>query len=188
MTANGGQTRIGIFGGSFDPIHLGHVGIAERAAAEYGLSKVLVVPAHRSPFKVAGPMPLDDDFRWRLVEMACEGHPLLEPCDIELRRGGVSYTIDTVREIRAMHPGAELFLILGEDSLVGLPHWYRYDELSRLCRFVSFPRTRESSTEIRRRLEAGEPVEDLVGPRVAAALAARRASGADGRGSRPPRP
>ena len=183
-----GTIRIGIFGGSFDPIHLGHVGIAERAAAEHGLSKVLVVPAHRSPFKVAGPMPLDDDFRWRLVEMACEGHPLLEPCDIELRRGGVSYTVDTVREIRAMHPGAELFFILGEDSLAGLSHWYRYDELSRLCRFVSFPRTRESSTEIRRRMENGESLEGLVDPRVAEALAVRRVEATGGRGNRPPQP
>ena len=177
--------RIGIFGGTFNPIHSGHVGVALRAAAERSLDRVLVVPAARNPFKEGCGA---DALRWTLVKYACAPHPLLEPCDIELRRGGVSYTIDTVREIRAMHPGAELFLILGEDSLVGLPHWYRYDELSRLCRFVSFPRTRESSTEIRRRLEAGEPVEDLVGPRVAAALAAWRASGADGRGSRPPRP
>ena len=188
MAADNGKIRIGIFGGSFDPIHLGHVGIAERAAAEHGLSKVLVVPAHRSPFKVAGPMPLDDDFRWRLVRLACEGHTLLEPCDIELRRGGVSYTIDTVREIRAMYPDADLFFIVGADSLEGLPHWRCYDELSRMCTFVSYPRTPESSTEVRRRLAEGESVDGLVDPRVAAALSAWLANGADGRGNRPRRP
>ena len=151
--------RIGIFGGSFNPIHLGHVGVAERAAADYGLSKVLVVPAHVSPFKTVGPAPLDDDFRWELVQIACEGHPLLEPCDI-----------------------------VGEDSVAGLLHWRKYEELAKLCRFVSFSRTRESSTEIRRRMENGESLEGLVDPRVAEALAIRRAEATGGRGNRPPRP
>ena len=180
--------RIGIFGGSFNPIHLGHVGVAERAAAEHGLSKVLVVPAHLSPFKVAGPVPMDDDFRWKLVRLACEGHPLLEPCDIELRRGGVSYTIDTVRAVMDANPGAELFFIVGEDSVAGLPLWRSYDELAKLCTFVSFPRTRESSTEIRRRMESGESLEGLVDPRVAEALEVRRAEGTGARETRPLRP
>lgn len=184
----GGNVRIGIFGGSFNPIHLGHVGVAERAAAAHGLAKVLVVPAHVSPFKTTGPAPLDDAIRWRLVRLACEGHPLLEPCDVELRRGGVSYTIDTVRAVKALYPVAELYLIVGEDSLAGLPQWRSYRELAALCRFVSFPRTRESSTEVRRRLAAGEPVEELVGPRVAAALAAWRVNGAGAPGNRPPPP
>lgn len=183
-----GVRRIGIFGGSFNPIHLGHIGVAERAASEYGLSKVLVVPAHVSPFKTEGPEPLGDELRWRLVQIACEGHPLLEPCDIELRRGGVSYTIDTVREIKARYPDAELFFIVGEDSVAGLPYWRSADELAKLCRFVSFPRTWESSTEIRRRLEAGETLEGLMDPRVAAELALRRGAGSGDRGSRPRRP
>ena len=165
------RRRIGIFGGSFNPIHLGHVGVAERAAREHGLSKILVVPAHLSPFKTAAPAPLDDALRWKLVQLACKGHPLLEPCDIELRRGGVSYTIDTVREIKSQNMDADLFFIIGEDSAASLPCWCCYDELTALCRFISFPRTRESSTEVRRRLEAGEPVDELVGPCVAAALA-----------------
>ena len=188
MAESNETMRIGIFGGSFNPIHLGHIGVAERAASEHGLSKVLVVPAHLSPFKITGPAPLDDDFRWKLVQIACEGHPLLEPCDIELRRGGVSYTIDTVRAISDANPGAELFFIVGEDSVPGLPYWRSYDELAKMCRFVSFPRTRESSTEIRRRMENGESLEGLVDPRVAEALAVRRAEAAGGRGNRLPQP
>ena len=184
----GSSRRIGIFGGSFNPIHLGHMGVAEKAAAEYGLSKVLVVPAHVSPFKTMGPAPFDDELRWRLVQIACEGHPLLEPCDIELRRGGVSYTIDTVREVKARYPDAELFFIVGEDSVAGLPQWRNYAELTKLCRFVSFPRTWESSTEIRRRLEAGATMGGLVEPRVAAELAVRRAAGSGDPGSRPQQP
>jgi len=163
-------SRIGIFGGSFDPIHLGHVGLAERAAAEYSLDKILVVPAKVSPFKTRHGPCMDDSMRWRMVVAACRGHALLEPCDIELRRGGVSYAIDTVRAIAAENPGAELFFIVGEDSVAGLPFWKDAEELSRLCKFVSFPRTRESSTEIRRRLASGESIDDLVCPPVAAIL------------------
>ena len=188
MAGTGDNRRIGIFGGSFNPIHLGHVGVAERAARAHGLSKVRVVPAHVSPFKTDGPAPLDDALRWRLVQIECEGHPLLVPCDIELRRGGVSYAIDTVREIKTRNPDAELFFIVGEDSVAGLPHWRSYDELAKLCRFVSFPRTRESSSEVRRRMEVGETIEGLVDPRVAAELALRRGEGSDGRGSRLRRP
>jgi len=187
MADNSDTLRIGIFGGSFNPIHLGHVGVAERAARELNLSKVLVVPAHISPLKTSGPAPLDDALRWRLVALACEGHPLLEPCDIELRRGGVSYTIDTVREIKESYPKANLFFIIGEDSLATLPHWRCYDELARLCKFVSFPRTKESSTDIRRKLEAGESVAELVDPRVAQVLA-EVSQAVDARESRPPRP
>ena len=187
MADRGDIRRIGIFGGSFNPIHLGHIGVAERAAADCGLSKVLVVPTHISPFKAKGPAPLDDALRWRLVQIACEGHPLLVPCDVEIQRGGVSYTIDTVREIKALYPDAELFFIVGEDSVAGLPHWRSYDELVKLCRFVSFPRTWESSTEIRRRMEAGETLEGLLDPRVAAELAVRHGAGSGGRGSRPRR-
>ena len=167
------MSRIGIFGGSFDPIHLGHVGVAERAMAEHSLDRVLVVPAAVCPFKTVNGPQMDDELRWRMVVAACEGHPGLEPCDIELRRGGVSYTIDTVRAIAAANPGAELFFIVGEDSVPGLPHWREWDELNRLCRFVSFPRTRESSTEIRRRLAAGEPIDDMVCPAVAELLRSR---------------
>ena len=160
------DSRIGIFGGSFDPIHLGHVGIAERAVAECGLSRVLVIPAHISPFKAGGTEPMDDALRWRLVQLACEDHPLLDPCDIEMARGGVSYAIDTVLEVRARYPDAALYFILGEDAMTGLPMWRDYDKLERLCTFVSFPRTHESSTEIRRRLAAGEPISGLVDPKV----------------------
>ena len=156
--------RIGIFGGSFNPIHSGHIGVALRAAAEHSLDKVLVVPAARNPFK--GDSGLNA-LRWTLVEYACAGHPLLEPCDIELRRGGKSYTIDTVREVKHRYPDAELFFIIGEDNAAETARWKDADELARLVRFVTFPRTPESSSEVRRRLADGEAVRDLVPPVVA---------------------
>ncbi|MGN0853103.1 MAG: nicotinate-nicotinamide nucleotide adenylyltransferase [Kiritimatiellia bacterium] len=164
------RERIGIFGGSFDPIHLGHVDVAERAAAACGLARVLVVPAKTSPFKTDGPPSLPDDLRWRLVLAACEGHPLLEPSDMELVRGGVSYAVDTVRAVKAARPEADIYFIVGADSVAGLPRWKDWENLRKLCTFVSFPRTRESSTEIRRRLAAGEAFDDLVDPKVWAIL------------------
>ena len=158
--------RIGIFGGSFNPMHAGHVGVALAAAREHALDKVLVVPAACSPFKTDASDMLPAALRWRLVKVACAGYPELSPCDVELRRGGVSYAIDTVREIAASHPGAEIFFIVGEDAYSTIHQWRDYEGLSRLAKFVCFPRTRESSTEIRSRLAAGEPLGDLVSPAV----------------------
>lgn len=162
--------RIGIFGGTFNPIHSGHVGVALRAAAERSLDRVLVVPAARNPFKEGCGA---DALRWTLVKYACAPHKVLEPCDIELRRGGPSYTIDTVRAVKARFPDAQLFFIVGEDNIAEVPRWRAADELARLVTFVPFPRTPESSTEVRRRIAAGEPVSGLVPQPVADFLEAK---------------
>lgn len=154
--------RIGIFGGSFNPIHSGHLRIALKAIDDWGLDMVLVVPAARNPFKDPAERNFSYDAKWHLVRYACMPHPKLVPCDIELRRGGTSYAIDTVREVRRRFPDSELFFIVGEDSVPGLPRWREADELAKLVKFVSYPRTRESSTEIRRRIENGEPISDLA--------------------------
>ena len=165
--------RLGIYGGSFNPIHAGHVGVALKAVADHALDQVLVVPAKVSPFKTgtADPAGFTDAQRWEMVVAACAPYPQLVPCDIELKRGGVSYTIDTVRALKALHPEAELFFIVGKDSVAGLPMWKDWDELRRLATFVSYPRTPESSSEIRRRIVAGEALGDLVPPAVAALIA-----------------
>ena len=166
--------RLGIYGGSFNPIHAGHVGMALKAVADHVLEKVLVVPAKVSPFKTlraSGEFGFTDAQRWEMVEAACAPYPQLVPCDIELTRGGVSYTIDTVRALKALHPDTELFFIVGEDSVAGLPMWKDWNELSRLATFVSYPRTPESSSEIRRRIVAGEALGDLVPPAVADLIA-----------------
>ena len=167
--------RLGIYGGSFNPIHAGHVGVALKAAADHALDQVLVVPAKVSPFKTlrtSGDFGFTDAQRWEMVVAACAPYPQLVPCDIELQRGGVSYTIDTVRALKNLHPEAELFFIVGEDSVAGLPMWKDWNELNRLATFVSYPRTPESSSEIRRRIAAGEDFGDLV-PLAVAALIAR---------------
>lgn len=138
--------KIGIYGGSFNPVHLGHVGIARRAFADLGLDLLIVIPAHVSPFKTEVPMPWD---RVKLVEAAFRDLPNTVVDLREIERGGVSYAIDTVRELAAENPGAELFFIIGEDSVEGLPRWKDIDELRRLVAFKAYPRTPESSTAIR---------------------------------------
>jgi nicotinate-nucleotide adenylyltransferase len=162
--------RIGIFGGTFNPVHSGHVAVALKAAREHRLDKVLVVPAARNPFKEAGG---NDALRWTLVKYACAEHPVLEPFGFELERGGVSYAIDTVRKVKELYPDAEIFFIVGEDSVEGLPRWNQAEELSRLVKFVAFPRTRESSTEIRGLLAERRPVAGMVPPAVADFLDAK---------------
>jgi len=147
--------NIGIYGGSFDPVHHGHLNVAKAAVERLALDRLIVMPANVSPFKTAG---ADAAARHPVYEWA--GHletvravfAAVEKAvvdDRELRRGGVSYAIDTVREIVAENPGAKIYFIIGEDSVAGLPRWKDYETLKTLCEFAAFPRTKESSTEIR---------------------------------------
>lgn len=164
--------RIGVYGGSFNPIHAGHIGIARRAATEYGLERVLVVPAKTNPFKTdLKDAMFSDAQRWAMVQAACATYPELIPCDMELVRGGVSYTVDTLRALQQNNPSSQIFFIIGDDSVPGLKHWKEWDELQKLATFVSYPRTPESSTEIRRRLASGEDISGLVPSAVAKLIA-----------------
>ena len=147
--------RIGLYGGSFNPVHLGHVGIAKRAIADLALDELIVIPANVSPFKTEQPMP------WERVELVKAAFRDLEKTVVDLReieRGGTSYAIDTVRQIAAENPGAELFFVIGEDSVEGLPRWKDIEELKRLCTFKAYPRTPESSTAIRKLFEDNKVV------------------------------
>ena len=153
--------KIGIYGGSFNPVHLGHVGIAKRAIVDLALDKLIVIPAAVSPFKTA----TDEDVRrfwtWDRVEMVKAAFRDLEKTVVDLReveRGGVSYAIDTVRQIAAENLGAELFFVIGEDSVEGLPRWKDIEELKKLVTFKDYPRTPESSTAIRKLFEDNKVV------------------------------
>ena len=141
--------RIGIYGGSFNPVHFGHLTVAKTAIDDLQLDRLLIVPANISPFKVGADSsaPLFD----RLALLKATFAPLAKAVvdERELNRGGVSYTIDTVREIKRENPDAELFFVLGADSLEGLSRWKEIDELKKLVTFKAYPRTKESSTEIR---------------------------------------
>lgn len=152
--------NIGIYGGSFNPVHYGHVNVARLAIEQLALDRLLVVPANVSPFKADGAADAPR-FPWDRLEMVRNAFSSMEKVVVderELRRGGVSYAIDTVREIAAENPGAKLYFIIGEDSVEGLPRWKDSEELAKLVEFRAFPRTKESSTEIRRLFEEGKVV------------------------------
>lgn len=120
--------------------------------------KLIVVPAAVSPFKVSKQdvLSLPDALRVAMVRAAFAGIDRVEVDTMEIDRGGVSYAIDTVRAIAASHPAREIVFLVGEDAMALVDKWKNAAELKRLCVFRPFPRTRESSTEIRRRLAAGD--------------------------------
>ncbi len=153
--------KIGIFGGSFDPIHNGHVQLALKAIEDFELDQLRVIPAAVSPFKTDA-QPTQAYDRLLLVRAAFNGVAKVVVDDRELKRGGVSYAIDTVKELKAENPAAELIFLIGEDSVEGLPRWKDYETLVTLCSFKAYPRTAESSTEIRAKLAKGESIVDLV--------------------------
>jgi nicotinate (nicotinamide) nucleotide adenylyltransferase len=142
--------KIGIFGGSFNPVHSGHVGIVKKAVDSLDLDKCIVVPASLNPFKAEEENKnfLSCD-RLLLVRAAFNGMEKVVVDNREIVRGGISYAIDTVREIAAENPGAELYFITGEDIADEIDSWKDAGELKKLCSFVSFPRTAESSSAVR---------------------------------------
>jgi len=171
--------KLGILGGSFNPVHLAHLVIAERAAEAAALDRVLFVPAAVSPLKSGRDLAPAAD-RWAMLKLAIRGNPLFRASDLEIRRGGVSYTIDTLRELRR-RTGAELHVVLGADAARLLPRWKSIDAVKRLARFVivsrpghrvrpglpkghivEVPLLEISSTEIRERVRRGLSIRYLV--------------------------
>lgn len=124
--------RIGVFGGSFDPVHWGHLLIAETARESLGLDHIRWIPASTSPLKRDGPVASDAD-RLAMLRLAiddADGH-VIDPCELE--RGEVSYTVDTLDDLRLRFPGAELFLIIGSDSLATWPRWHAPERIAELA-------------------------------------------------------
>ncbi|MEO1498200.1 MAG: nicotinate-nucleotide adenylyltransferase [Planctomycetota bacterium] len=114
--------RLGVFGGSFDPVHNGHLGLARRAIEHARLDAVWFVPAATQPHKPRGPVASNED-RLAMLRLALADEPRMEASSIEIDRGGVSYTVDTLREIAAQRPADELFFLMGADTLRDLPLW-----------------------------------------------------------------
>jgi len=133
------KTRIGILGGSFNPVHLGHLILAQDALETFDLATVLFVPCDQPPHKpVAG--LVSAEHRVAMLETALTGSLPFEVCDLEIRRGGTTYSIDTVRSLIKRYPEDELVFIVGSDTLPELHLWKDARNLLRLCRFVTLAR------------------------------------------------
>ena len=127
------KRRIALFGGSFDPIHLGHTGVAHVAAQQLQAEKVIFIPAKCSPLKGSLPRASDDD-RLKMIERAIQTEPDCAVNDCELRRPAPSYTLDTVRQFQASYgPETSIHWLLGADSVDDLVYWYKIDELIDAC-------------------------------------------------------
>ncbi|HEX6939874.1 MAG TPA: nicotinate-nucleotide adenylyltransferase [Longimicrobiales bacterium] len=174
--------NIGIFGGTFDPVHTGHLIVAQDAWSALGLDRVLFIPAAVPPHK-RGRVAASPELRLEMLRAATAGDPRFATSDLELRRSGPSYTVDTLRELRERDPSGALFLLLGADQFREFHTWREPGEITRLATLVVLSRggteappppldlpyrrltvTRVdiSATEIRRRVAAGQPVRYLV--------------------------
>lgn len=180
--------RLGILGGTFDPIHQGHIAAARAAMECARLDRVIFIPAAVPPHRsatVAGPRD-----RLEMTRLAVDEEPGFEVSDVEVRRDGVSYTVDTLRELRKLHPGDELFLILGWDAAKLFPTWREPQEVRRLASLVivtrpgsgapaaetsdivcELPTPDVSGSEVREAIARGKPVRQWLPEAVARYIA-----------------
>lgn len=134
------RQRIGLFGGTFDPVHLGHVAIASSAREAAGLDRVLMIPCRISPHKTNGPPPASGEDRLQMLRLAFMDHPWADMDDCELRRDGPSYSWETATSYQTSHPECRLFWIMGEDQWTALPKWRHPERLADLVEFLVFTR------------------------------------------------
>ncbi|WP_420826903.1 nicotinate-nucleotide adenylyltransferase [Nanchangia anserum] len=178
------RLRIGVMGGTFDPIHHGHLVAASEVQNVFGLDEVIFVPTATQPFK-KGRRVSDPEHRYLMTVIATASNPRFSVSRVDIERGGVTYTVDTLRDLAEQRPGAEFFFITGADALAKIMEWKNTDELFRLAHFVgvtrpghdltidigaprdnvsllSVPALAISSTEVRERSTQGAPVWYLV--------------------------
>jgi nicotinate-nucleotide adenylyltransferase len=176
--APGHVERVGIFGGTFDPVHFGHLILAEAALDDLDLDRIIFVPAGLSPFKTERPPMASAALRLEMLRTAVAGESRFEVDDRELRREGPSYTIDSVTEMLGDYPGVRFIYLIGTDNLHDLDRWHRIGDLRNLVDFAILDREGSftlpadlpvvrrridiSSTEIRSRLAAGLSIRFMV--------------------------
>ena len=193
-----GQSRIGIMGGTFDPIHYGHLAAAEAARIEFGLCKVIFMPAGNPPHKQSQAIS-DAEHRYRMTALATSSNSGFEVSRLEVDKAGITYTFDTMKELRNIYGEAPaIYFITGADAVLELLTWYKLGELLTLCKFIAVtrpgfdickleqkiaeitskydgeiiclevPLLEISSTDIRERIRSGKPVKYLLPEEVEA--------------------
>lgn len=189
MTATG-RRRIGVFGGTFDPLHSGHLVVADEVLTRLSLDEILFVPAGDPWQKETS---ASDSDRLAMVILGLEGHPAYTLSTIDLDRPGPTYTVDTLRELRSQYKNAELFFIVGADAYAGIDTWNESGKLAELAQFVvvsrpmntpiappkprpgvnwlDIPALPVSSTQCRQRVRDGLSLEGLVPGGVAQYIA-----------------
>jgi nicotinate-nucleotide adenylyltransferase len=146
--------KIALLGGTFNPVHNGHLLIAQTALESYKLDKVVFVPAGLPPHKKSPKTSAKN--RLAMLYLAIRGNPEFAVSDWEIRQKRIVYTWETLEHFCRIWPKASLFFIIGSDSLKTLPKWREYGRLRRLCRFITIPRINPfSSTDIRQRVRQG---------------------------------
>jgi nicotinate-nucleotide adenylyltransferase len=183
--------KIGILGGTFDPIHNAHLLLGEAAREQFGLDRIIFIPNNLA-HHVSRTDITSGDIRYQMVKMAISDNPYFTCSRLEIDKPEGSYTIDTINDLKMMYPGDELYLILGGDSVIGIDTWYKADELLKSCviltavrakddisaldrkshelaekygadiRLLNFNRNDISSTEIRQRVKSGRSVRYLM--------------------------
>lgn len=197
-----GAPRVGILGGTFNPPHIGHLALACNAREQLGLERVLLMPASVAPNKPAAHDDPGAERRLRMCELASANAPGVQACALEIERGGVSYTVDTLQAIHDEHPDAKLTLILGADTARTLSSWREPERLLALARVavaerdeldvgsvrtalgglgqaakieaLAMEKVDVSSSLVRERVRGGLPVSELVGADVARYITANR--------------
>ncbi|MEN3026230.1 MAG: nicotinate (nicotinamide) nucleotide adenylyltransferase [Chlorobiota bacterium] len=145
--------RIGIFGGSFNPIHIAHLVVADRFVEQLGLESCYFVPAAHPPLKPSANSELAPaEHRLAMVQLATREHPRFCTEACEIRRGGISYTVDTIAEFRQRFSTAELFLLLGADQAMEFHLWHRWREIAQQVRLCIAPRPGVDESELRQHL------------------------------------
>ena len=172
--------KIGIYGGTFDPVHHAHLILARDALETLGLDEIIFVPASISPLKKTAPVA-SGELRLAMLRAAIKGEPKFVADDCELRRPPPSYTIDTIEKVRQRNRHTAIYCLIGEDNVQTLRKWHRFDELEKMVHFVILDRTGQpptssypvidrkidiSATEIRTRVASGRSIRYLVPPAV----------------------
>lgn len=189
MAVSRAPRRVGMFGGAFDPPHRAHAALARAAVQQLGLDRLYVMPTgdawHKDRTLTVA------EHRLAMSRLAFEALPAVQVDDRELRRSGATYSVDTLRELEAGHPGAQLYLLMGEDQAAGFTRWRAWQEIAGLAvlavagrgtgegvaalralpdvrvELLDLPQMPESATDVRRRLTEGQDITELVGPAVA---------------------